>query len=45
MRRTASRPQLCAISVALLAHGDIVPRRGMTSSSRLLAGVSAAGVP
>ncbi len=29
---TASRPQRCAMSVALLAHGDSVPSRGTTIS-------------
>ena len=30
MRSTAARPVLRAMSVALLAHGEIVPRRGTT---------------
>jgi hypothetical protein len=31
MRCTWVRPQLWAISVALLAHGEIVPKRGITT--------------
>src|SRR6266446_8255530 len=34
MRRTASRPHRRAISLALEDHGEIVPRRGTTSSGR-----------
>ncbi len=30
MRRTAPRPHTCAMSVALLDHGDTVPNRGTT---------------
>ena len=33
MRRTASSPQTCAMSVALLDQGEMVPARGTTSSS------------
>jgi hypothetical protein len=32
-RRTAARPQLCAMSVALLDQGEMVPKRGTTSST------------
>ncbi|MCY1245351.1 hypothetical protein D9M69_589890 [compost metagenome] len=31
MRWMCVRPQLCAMSVALLAHGEIVPKRGITT--------------
>ncbi len=34
MRVTAARPQTCAMSVALLDHGEIVPGRGTTSQRR-----------
>src|SRR5450756_2709562 len=30
MRSTPDRPQCCAMSVALVDHGEIVPRRGTT---------------
>ena len=32
MRRTAPSPHACAISVALLDQGEIVPSRGTTST-------------
>ena len=35
--RCSARPQLWAMSVALLAHGDTVPRRGMTTTSAVSA--------
>jgi hypothetical protein len=33
IRAILAKPQLRAISVALLLHGEIVPKRGVTSSS------------
>ena len=36
MRRTASRPHTCAMSVALLDQGEMVPKRGTTDDLRAL---------
>ena len=33
--RWMATPQLCAMSVALLAHGEIVPSRGATTTPKL----------
>ena len=42
MRSTLAKPQLWAISVALLAQADIVPKRGITRKIKAEAWASAA---
>ena len=43
--RLIAMPQLCAMSVALDAQGETVPKRGVTTISRPVAGIACVGSP